>query len=115
MKKFLKWMLYIDAAVVVLSAFIAVGGSERFGTVLVWGGFLTIIIGGMAAMGAGNVGPGEYDLRLDQKFPQLNFARTPEKWQEMNKSYDICLLLGAAGGSCILLGLALNLLFYGEL
>jgi len=112
MKRFFKFMLAIDAVLLIISAIIAAFYQARFGTILIWTGFAAIILGGMAAMGAGSVA-GEYNFKLDQTMPQLNYERTPEKWQEMNKSYSFCLLMGAAGGISIVSGLAINYFFTG--
>jgi len=71
MNQFIKFMLAIDAVLLIISAIIAAFYHVRFGTILIWTGFAAIIVGGMAAMGAGSVA-GEYNLKLDQKMPQLN-------------------------------------------
>lgn len=63
-------------------------------------------------MGAESV-QGEYNLKLDQKMPQMNYERSPEKWQEMTKSHNFCLLMGVAGGLSVLSGFAINYLFTG--
>ena len=86
----------------------------KFGTILIWTGFVAIVLGAMAAMGAVRV-QGEYNLKLDQKMPQEKYERSPEKWQEITKSYDFCLLMGAAGGLSVLSGFAINYLFTGVL
>lgn len=101
---------YVVILIIAVMIFAFVQG--RFGTILIWTGFAAIIVGGMAAMGAESV-EGEYNLKLDQKFQQLNYARSPKKWMEMNKSFNFCLVMGVAGGLSILSGLATNYFFTG--
>jgi hypothetical protein len=104
-------MLTIDAVILIVTVIIATVVHTKFGTILIWTGFAAIVVGALAATGAEDVV--EYDLRLDQKIPQLNYERSPGKWQEMNRSYYFCLLTGAAGGLSVVVGLAINYLFTG--
>jgi len=88
--------------------------SARYGTLLVWSGVVVAVIGAMSAIGSGNV-QGEYNLKFDQKLPQLNYNRTDEKLKEMDKSYDFGVLMAAAGAVSIAVGLILNKIIIGEI
>lgn len=71
------------------------------------------MIGAMSAAGSINLAEGEYDLKLDQKLPQLNYYRTDNKLKEMNKSHDFGIVMVAAGAVSIAVGLILNMIITG--
>ncbi|MCM0081859.1 hypothetical protein L4X63_09680 [Geomonas sp. Red32] len=104
MKSFFATVLRIDLGALAIVVIVRLQTKHDLGTIMVWCGFLMLIIGSCAALGGWDVAPGEYDLRLDQKFPQGNFVRSPEKWSEMHKSYDFCLYLAAASLPLIIIG-----------
>jgi len=109
MKQLLRNALLIDLAIIPLIGIISLqSGSLKFGTALIWAGIGAIVIGSMAAFGGGSIGPGEFNLKYDQKLPQYNYQRTPDKWSEMNKSYSFCLYMAVAGIIPIAVGLLIN-------
>ena len=109
MKNFLKIVLFIDFAIFALAGTCSWLITDlKFGTALVWTGIGTIIIGSFAALGGWSVAPGEYNLKFDQKLPQLNYERTPDKWSEMHKSYSFCLYMAAAAIIPIIMGVLID-------
>ena len=78
-----------------------------------WAGVAVAMIGAMSAAGSINLAEGEYDLKLDQKLPQLNYYRTDNKLKEMNKSHDFGIVMVAAGAVSIAVGLILNKIITG--
>jgi hypothetical protein len=109
MKHFLKIILLIDAAIfLIVGLFSLLITDLKFETGLIWAGLGAIVIGGIASLGGWGVAPGEYNMKYDQKLPQLNYERTPAKWSEMNKSYNFCLYLGIAAMIPIVIGFFIN-------
>lgn len=109
MKQFLKIILLINSAIFLLVGLLSLLITDLiFGTGLIWAGLGAIVIGGMAALGGWGVAPGEYNMKYDQKLPQLNYERTPGKWSEMYKSYNFCLYLGVAAMILIVTGFFIN-------
>lgn len=89
--------------------------TARYGTLLLWSGVVVAFVGGMCAVGSVNVAGGEYNLKFDQKIPQLNYHRTDEKLREIEKSYDFGVLMAIAGAVAIAAGLILNKIITGEI
>jgi hypothetical protein len=115
MKRLIKTIAIIDGVILVAVAGVVTFTDVRYGTLLFWSGVAIVMIGAMSAVGSGNVAGGEYDLKLDQKIPQLNYCRTDDKLEEMSKSYAFGTLMLAAGAVLIVVGLLLNKIFTGEL
>jgi O-acetylhomoserine/O-acetylserine sulfhydrylase-like pyridoxal-dependent enzyme len=109
MKNFLKIVLFIDLAIFILAGICSWLITDlKFGAVLIWTGLGSIVIGSFAALGGWSVAPGEYNLKFNQKLPQLNYERTPDKWSEMNKSYSFCLYMAAAAIIPIIIGVLID-------
>lgn len=115
MKRLIKTIAIIDGVIFALMAGVAVITSARYGTLLLWSGVVVAFVGGMSAAGSVNVAGGEYNLKFDQKIPQLNYHRTDDKLREMNKSYDFGVLMAIAGAIAIAAGLILNKIITGEI
>ena len=92
---------------------VAVISSARDGTLLLWSGVVVAFVGGMCAVGSVNVAGGEYNLKFDQKIPQLNYHRTDDKLREIEKSYNFGVLMTIAGAVAIAAGLILNKIITG--
>jgi drug/metabolite transporter (DMT)-like permease len=93
---------------------VAMYSSERYGTLLIWSGVAVALVGAMPAIRSGNL-QGEYNLKFDQKIPQLNYDRTDGKLREMGKSYDFGVLMAAAGAILIAVGFIMNKIISGEI
>jgi len=115
MRSLIKAIAVIDGVIFAVMAVVAAMTSARYGTLLLWSGVVVAVVGGMSAVGSSNVAGGEYNLKFDQKIPQLNYHRTDEKLREMNKSYDFSVLMAAAGAVSITVGLILNKIITGEI
>lgn len=86
---------------------------SRYGTLLFWAGVAVAMIGAMSAVGSINLAEGEYDLKLDQKIPQLNYNQTEDKLKDMDKSQNFGIIMVAAGAVLIAVGLILNKIISG--
>ncbi|GAM11657.1 hypothetical protein OR1_03973 [Geobacter sp. OR-1] len=115
MTKAIKAITIIDGAIFAVMAGVAAITSARYGTLLLWSGVVVAFVGGMCAVGSVNVAGGEYNLKFDQKIPQLNYNRTDEKLREMNNSYNVGVLMAVAGAVAIVAGLILNKIITGEI
>lgn len=113
MKRQIKTIAIIDGVLFAVIAGVAVFTSPRYGTLLIWSGVAVAMIGGMSAAGSQNV-QGEYNLKFDQKIPQLNYHRTDDKLKEIDKSCEFGLVMAAAGVILIGVGLILNKIIAGE-
>ena len=111
----IKAIAIIDGVIFALMAGVAIAFGARYGTLLFWSGVAIAMIGGMSAVGSSNVAGGEYNLKFDQKIPQLNYHRTDDKLREMNKSYDFGVLMAVAGAVAIAAGLILNKIITGKI
>jgi len=85
MKRLIKTIAIIDGVILALMAGVAAVTSARYGTLLLWSGVVVAFVGGMGAVGSVNVAGREYNLKFDQKIPQLNFHRTDDKLKENEK------------------------------
>jgi len=109
MRRFLKIVLQIDAGIFVFAGAICLLFTRiTLGSALIWTGLGGIVIGTLTALGGWEVAEGEYNLKYDQKIPQFNYERSPEKWSEMHKSYSFCLYMGAASVVPIIVGLLID-------
>lgn len=108
MKSLIKAIALIDGLIFAVMAVVTAMTSARYGNLLLWSGIVVAIVGGMSVGGSDSLAGGEYNLKYDQKIPQLNYHRTDDKLREMNKSYDFGLLMAAAGTVAIAAGLILN-------
>jgi|GEM_PF-4685363 len=115
MTKAIKAITIIDGTIFAVMAGVAAITSVRYGTLLLWSGVVFAVVGGMSAVESSNVAGGEYNLKFDQKIPQLNYHRTDDKLREMNKSYDFSVLMAVAGAVAIAAGLILNKIITGEI
>lgn len=113
MKRLIKTIVIIDGTIFAVMAGVATLTYSRYGTLLFWAGVAVAMIGAMSAAGSINLAEGEYDLKLDQKLPQLNYYRTDNKLKEMNKSHDFGIVMVAAGAVSIAVGLILNMIITG--
>jgi hypothetical protein len=91
MKKLIKTTVIIDVTIFVIMAEVAALTNARYGTLLLWAGVVVAMIGAMSAAGSINLAEGEYDLKLNQKIPQLNYHQTDDKLEEMNKAIFLAL------------------------
>lgn len=115
MRKAINAITIIDGAIFAVMAGVAAMTTARYGTLLLWSGVVVAFVGGMCAVGSVNVAGGEYNLKFDQKIPQLNYHRTDEKLREIEKSYDFGVLMAIAGAVAIAAGLILNKIITGEI
>ena len=115
MKILIKTTSIIDGAIFAVMAGVAAFTSARYGTLLIWSGVAVAVIGAMSAVGFSSVAGGEYNLKFDQKIPQLDYNRTDDKLREMNKSYDYGVVMAIAGAVSIITGLILNKIITGEI
>ena len=115
MTKAIKAITVIDGAIFAVMAGVAAMTTARYGTLILWSGVVVAVVGGMSAIGSGNVAGGEYNLKFDQKIPQLNYHRPDDKLREMNKSYDFGVLMAVAGAVAIAAGLILNKIIRDEI
>jgi drug/metabolite transporter (DMT)-like permease len=113
MKRLIKTIVIIDGTIFALMAGVATLIDSRYGTLLFWAGVTVAMIGSMSAVGSINLAEGEYDLKLDQKIPQLNYNQTDDKLKEMNKSQNFGIVMVAAGAVSIAVGLILNKIITG--
>lgn len=97
-------ILLIDAGIFSFVGILTLLKNLNFGTALVWSGLIMLGVGSMAALGGWSVAPGEYNTKFDQKIPQLNYERSPEKWTDMHKSYSFFVYLVAASLAPIVTG-----------
>jgi len=97
----------------VIMAGVAAITNARYGTLLFWAGVSVAMIGAMSAAGSINLAEGEYDLKLDQKIPQLNYHRTDDKLSGIYKSHNFGIVMVAAGVVSIATGLIFNKIITG--
>lgn len=102
--RFLKTVGLIQLGVLTFAAVLSLLFRANIGVLLFWLGLAMLAIGSYAAIGGWKVAPNEYNLNFDQKMPQRNYERTPEKWSEMNKSYDFSLYMAASAIPLIIVG-----------
>ena len=114
MTKTIKAIAIIDGTIFAVMSGVAMYSSARYGTLLIWSGVAVAFIGAMSSVGSGNV-QGEYNLKFDQKIPQMNYYRTDDKLKEMDKSYSFGVLMAVAGAVAIAAGLILNKIITGEI
>lgn len=115
MTKAIKAITIIDGAIFAVMAGVAAMTTARYGTLILWSGVVVAVVGGMSAIGSGNVAGGEYNLKFDQTIAQLNYHRTDDKLREINKSYDFDVLMAIAGAVAIAAGLILNKIITGQI
>jgi hypothetical protein len=108
MKNLIKTTSIIDGAIFAVMAGVAAFTSAKYGTLLIWSGVAVAVIGAMSAVGSSSVAGEEYNLKFDQKIPQLNYNRTGDKLKAMNKSHDYGVVMVIAGAVSIITGLILN-------
>lgn len=113
MKRLIKTIAIIDGTIFAVMAGVATLTYSRYGTLLLWAGVAVAMIGAMSAAGSINLAEGEYNLKLDQKLPQLNYYRTDDKLKEMNKSHDFGIIMVVAGAVSTAVGLILNKIITG--
>jgi len=115
MKKLIKAVIIIDGAIFAVMAGVAAFITVRYGTLLFWAGVSVAMFGAMSAAGSINLAEGEYDLKLDQKIPQLNYYRTDDKLSEIYKSHNFGIVMVAAGVVSIANGLIINKIISGRI
>jgi len=113
MKRLIKTIVIIDGTIFAVMAGVATLTYSRYETLLFWAGVAVAMIGAISAAGSINLAEGKFDLKLDQKLPQLNYYRTDNKLKEMNKSHDFGIVMLAAGAVSIAVGLILNKIITG--
>jgi len=48
---------------------------------------------------------GEYDLKYDQKLPQMNIHKTPERFGEEDKSLSFMVVMSGLGVATLIIGI----------
>lgn len=82
MKSFIKMVVVIDAVLfLIIGLFSGIFSDLKFGVGLIGGGLILILFGAMSVFGGMEITPGE----------RINMRRN-----ELDKSYDFCLLMTAA-------------------
>jgi len=67
-------------------------------------GLIEITVGGLASGGSMSV-QGEYDLKYDQKLPQMNIHKTPERFGEEDKSLSFMVVMSGLGVATLIIGI----------
>lgn len=107
MKTFLQSTAILDIVVFAIAGVVCLNTTLSMGGALIWTGSATLLLGSFAAAGSSGVARGEYNLKFDQKLPQLDLNRDSERISEMDKSYSFGIYMAAASVIPILVGIVI--------
>ncbi|HEY6872459.1 MAG TPA: hypothetical protein VI298_07040 [Geobacteraceae bacterium] len=104
---FIKWLTAADAAIfLVVAPFSWLLGLD-FGALLIWSGLVVLVAGALAASAGAGL-PRGVSLGYDRPLPCCICGFVPKKWQELRRSYDLCLFTGVVGFAAIGAGIMVD-------
>ncbi len=100
MGRFFKWLTVINAAILLVTASLSWLLGLDYGMLHTWIGLAVLVAGSLAASAGAGLPRGVSPV-YRAPLPCCSCGFVPKAWHELHRSYDLCLLMGAAGFTAI--------------